>query len=96
MGDISYDFAHIQELSTQIQSVSQQIESLLGELSSEVAKLAAGWEGEAQETWHALQTKWNQEADDLKTTLHDLSSKVGQAGESMQHAESSITNKFSV
>ena len=96
MGDIAYDFAHIQELSSQIQSVAGQIESLLGELSGEVSKLAAGWEGEAQETWHVLQTKWNHDADELHKTLQDLSSKVGHAGESMQQAEGAITNKFTV
>ncbi|EFV15084.1 WXG100 family type VII secretion target [Segniliparus rugosus] len=94
MGDIAYDFGHIQELAQQIQTVSSQIEGLLGEIDTEVQKLASGWEGEAQATWHTLQTKWGHEADDLKGTLHDLSAKVGQAGEAMQHAEAAIGNKF--
>lgn len=94
MGDIAYDFAHIQELSSQIQSVAQQIESLLGELSSEVHKLAAGWEGEAQETWYALQSKWDNDAGELRETLEQLSSKVRDAGDAMHQAEGAITSKF--
>ena len=58
-----------------LSKVCDRIQEALETIGAENAKLLAGWEGDAQQEFLARQSRWNNDAEEIKNRLRQL---VGQ------------------
>ncbi|PXW31027.1 WXG100 family type VII secretion target [Nocardia sp. 348MFTsu5.1] len=92
---IKYNFAAIDELSTQLDSDFKQLEELAGTLKSEVARLHSNWESpQAAEAYGVAQQRWDTSFSDSRQLLTNLSTKVRDAGTTMQGADKRTAGYF--
>jgi WXG100 family type VII secretion target len=90
--NIKVTFGAIDSLATNIDGQVRQIESQLEELRSAITKLAQTWQGGAQESFQAVQNRWNQSADDLTNVLNRIGVAVHTAHDAYQHTEQQNTS----
>ena len=60
----------------------------------QTVQVANVWGGSGSEAYQATQQRWDSTAAELNYALSDLSSKVGEAGSSMQQTETQVTGMF--
>lgn len=81
-------------LSAQIRSGANGIKSQLEQLESEVGKLRASWNGEAQTAYDEAQRKWNQSLVALNTLLEQISSKTEEMAQGYVSTDKSAAGRF--
>ncbi len=89
---IKVDFGAISTLAGGIDTQVRNIEGQLEQLRAGIQKLAVEWKGGAQDAFHAVQTNWNNSADDLTAVLNRIATAVHAAHDSYRQTETSNTN----
>jgi WXG100 family type VII secretion target len=84
---ILVNFATISGAGSEVRATAARIQSQLDELKAGVTKIAASWEGAAQQGYQAHQKKWDDKAADLQQVLTQIGSSLDQAAESYQSTE---------
>ncbi|KAA9132418.1 WXG100 family type VII secretion target [Microbacterium caowuchunii] len=83
-------------LAQQIRGGANGIKSQLETLESEVGKLRASWNGEAQHAYDDAQRKWNQSLIALNTLLEQISSKTEQISQGYVSTDKSAAGRFTL
>jgi len=91
---VKYNFADLAELSGAIGNAHGNVDTLKGDINSSSNQLRANWDGQATESWNAVQTKWLQQCDNLLTALHQLSLTVQQNADDMAMTEARNAGLF--
>ena len=95
MGDIVYDFGGIDTISGSITAFVNHMNEKLGEVDRTFKNLLAnGWEGKGADAFNGCSAKWHGSADQMASTLHQLSAKVGKAGADMAAADAAAAARF--
>ncbi|MHA6763171.1 WXG100 family type VII secretion target [Streptacidiphilus sp. PAMC 29251] len=58
--------------SSRISDVNSQIQGELSRLNSLVESVTSGWQGEAAQSYHTLQTQWTEDASKLNKVLNEI------------------------
>ncbi|MFG2142476.1 WXG100 family type VII secretion target [Streptomyces sp. NPDC048650] len=86
-GQILVNFATIQQASQDVRGTANNIRQQLDDLEAGVKKIAASWEGAAQEGYQARQREWDQRAASLHSTLEAIAKALDQAAQNYQSTE---------
>ncbi|QHC25167.1 WXG100 family type VII secretion target [Streptomyces sp. GS7] len=86
-GQILVNFATIQQASQDVRQTAGNIRQQLDDLESGVKKVAASWEGAAQEGYQARQREWDQRAAHLQQTLEAIAKALDTAAQNYQSTE---------
>ncbi len=86
-GQILVNFATIQQASSDVRQTANNIRQQLDDLESGVKKIAASWEGSAQEGYQARQREWDQRAASLHSTLEAIAKALDTAAQNYQSTE---------
>jgi WXG100 family type VII secretion target len=82
--------------SSRISDVNSQIQQELSRLNSLVESVTSGWQGDAAQSYHQLQTKWNDDANKLNKVLNEIKEAIdstsAQYTSTEQEQHSSISN----
>ncbi|MGW6914066.1 WXG100 family type VII secretion target [Kitasatospora sp. NPDC054939] len=84
---ILVNFETVRSAGSEVRSTAQRINQQLEELKSGVKKIAASWEGAAQQGYQAQQQKWDTSAADLQQVLQTIGTTLDKAAESYQTTE---------
>lgn len=88
MGDhILVSFETIRNASNEVKQGAARIQNQLDDLKAGVQKIAASWQGVAQEGYQARQAQWDQSAADLQQALQQISVSLDNAAQSYQATE---------
>ncbi|GCD34453.1 MULTISPECIES: WXG100 family type VII secretion target [Streptomyces] len=87
-GQILVNFATISQAASDVRGTANNIRTQLDDLESGVKKIAASWEGAAQEGYQARQREWDQRAASLHSTLEAIAKALDQAAQNYQSTES--------
>lgn len=87
-GQILVNFATISQASQDVRSTANNVRRQLDELEAGVKKIAASWEGSAQEAYRAKQTEWDQRAASMQQTLEAIAKALDSAAQNYQATES--------
>jgi early secretory antigenic target protein ESAT-6 len=93
--NIKVDFGAISNLASGIDTQVHNIEAQLEQLRAGIQKLSVEWIGGAQDAFRAVQTNWNNSADDLTQILNRIATAVHSAHDSYRQTETSNTNVWS-
>ncbi|MFE2107683.1 WXG100 family type VII secretion target [Kitasatospora sp. NPDC059463] len=85
---ILVNFETIKSASAEVRRTAQTIKAQLEELKGGVTKIAASWEGAAQQGYQAHQTKWDQRAEHLQLVLEQIAKSLDDAATSYHNTES--------
>ncbi|GAU70039.1 hypothetical protein SSP35_16_00340 [Streptomyces sp. NBRC 110611] len=91
-GQILVNFSTISQASSDVRQTANRIRQQLDDLEAGVKKIAASWEGAAQEGYQARQREWDQRADHLHTTLEAIAKALDTAAQNYQATESKNAN----
>jgi WXG100 family type VII secretion target len=95
MSDIVYDFGGIDTISGSIAAFVSQMNEHLDEVDRTFKNLMAnGWEGKGSEAFSGCSARWHASANQMASTLHQLSQKVGNAGANMAAADAAAAARF--
>ncbi|MEU8685695.1 MULTISPECIES: WXG100 family type VII secretion target [Streptomyces] len=86
-GQILVNFATISQASSDVRGTANNIRQQLDDLEAGVKKIAASWEGAAQEGYQARQREWDQRAASLHSTLEAIAKALDQAAQNYQSTE---------
>ena len=86
-GHMLVTFGAINEAAMDTDSIAAQIAQQLSDLKAYLAPLVASWSGEASADFQALQSKWDQSAEDLNQILRQISQSLRTAGDNYQDTE---------
>ncbi|WP_431678635.1 WXG100 family type VII secretion target [Kitasatospora sp. KL5] len=89
---ILVNFSTIQNSASEIRQTAQRIQSQLDELKAGVQRIAASWEGAAQQGYQARQAEWDNKAADLQQVLGQIATTLDNAAQSYQATESKNAN----
>ncbi|MFJ1757982.1 WXG100 family type VII secretion target [Kitasatospora sp. NPDC088134] len=92
MAGILVNFSTIQNASTEVRQTASRIQNQLDDLKSGVQKIAATWEGAAQQGYQARQQEWDNKAADLQQVLGQIASALDNAAQSYQQTEDKNRN----
>ncbi|WP_016698375.1 WXG100 family type VII secretion target [Actinoalloteichus spitiensis] len=95
MSGIKVTFAEIQNASAEVTSAGNQLEETQNALKSRLAPIESSWSGEAMDAWHASQAKWDQGAEEIRTTIAAIGTALSQAAENYQAGEKANAARFS-
>ncbi|WP_327416286.1 WXG100 family type VII secretion target [Streptomyces sp. NBC_01233] len=84
---IRVTFAQLQSTRSDVQGTATRLRTELDDMKSLVAKLAAGCEGEASESWQRVQKDWETSTQQLHRIVSATQQALGQAAENYQAAE---------
>lgn len=87
-GQILVNFQTISQASQDVRTTANNIRRQLDELESGVKKIAATWEGSAQEAYQAKQNEWDQRASSMQQTLEAIAKALDSAAQNYQATES--------
>ncbi|HEY1974729.1 MAG TPA: WXG100 family type VII secretion target [Pseudonocardia sp.] len=87
MPAILVTFAAIESTRQHVTSTAQRMNQQLDELRQLVARLTAGWQGQAQEDYRAKQAQWDAAAADLNQVLGQIGVALGAAHEGYRNTE---------
>ncbi|MFK0120545.1 WXG100 family type VII secretion target [Streptomyces sp. NPDC090994] len=90
-GQILVNFQTISQASQDVRSTANNIRRQLDELEAGVKKIAASWEGAAQEAYQAKQTEWDQRANSMQQTLEAIAKALDGAAQNYQATEQKNT-----
>ncbi|MEU9133085.1 WXG100 family type VII secretion target [Kitasatospora sp. NPDC048540] len=84
---ILVNFSTIQNAGSEVRQTAARIQSQLDDLKSGVQRIAASWEGAAQEGYQARQAQWDAKAADLQQVLGQIATALDNAAQSYQATE---------
>ncbi|WP_377269149.1 WXG100 family type VII secretion target [Peterkaempfera sp. SMS 1(5)a] len=86
-GHILVNFGTIQNAGSEVRSTAGRIQQQLDDLKAGVQRIAASWEGKAQEGYQARQQQWDSSAADLHQVLNQIAGALDNAAQSYQQTE---------
>ncbi|MFD5700224.1 WXG100 family type VII secretion target [Streptomyces lasiicapitis] len=78
--EMSVKYGGLDAMTTELGNEARRLEENLADIKRAVAKVAAGWEGEAHQAYLLKQRKWDEHAQAIHTALMQIGQKVGMAG----------------
>ena len=93
---MSVQTAQVSALSAQIRTGAQGIRAEIERLESEVGKLRAAWNGDAQNSYDAAQRKWNQSLGEMQALLERISSSTEQIAQAYNQSDARNAGRFSM
>jgi early secretory antigenic target protein ESAT-6 len=87
-GQILVNFQTISQASQDVRSTANNIRRQLDDLEAGVKRIAASWEGQAQESYRAKQAEWDQRANSMQQTLEAIAKALDSAAQNYQATES--------
>lgn len=94
--DLKYNFAAIESVQAAINQFCDQMDAHLNEVDGKFkGMLQDGWTGPAADAFQGASDKWHKGADNMRTTLNLLASKVGNASVNFQQADHRASLRFS-
>ncbi|QKW21818.1 WXG100 family type VII secretion target [Kitasatospora sp. NA04385] len=87
MSGILVNFQTIQNASSEVRQTAARIQSQLDDLKAGVQRIAASWEGAAQQGYQARQSQWDAKAADLQDVLGRIAAALDNAAQSYQQTE---------
>ncbi|MGR8007916.1 WXG100 family type VII secretion target [Streptomyces hypolithicus] len=91
---ILVNYATITNASTDVKSTAGRIKQQLDDVEAAVKRVAASWEGEAQEGYQRKQREWDKTAASLHATLLKISTALQSSAENYQATEKSNANTW--
>ncbi|MFC7218324.1 WXG100 family type VII secretion target [Streptomyces polyrhachis] len=79
-GELLVTYAGLSQAASEIRRQSQELMADLEEIKSTVRTVAASWEGEAKQSYDAVQAVWDQNAQQVQAALAQISAAVETAG----------------
>lgn len=86
-GHILVNFGTLQNASAEVRSTAGRVQQQLDELKAGVQRIAASWEGKAQEGYQARQAEWDRSAADLQQVLNQIATALESAAQNYQATE---------
>ena len=81
MSEIQVKYDSLIAAANDIRSAARKIKAQLDDLQRDVRRVASTWEGEAKEAYQQRQAIWDREANELKTHLENIATKVAAASD---------------
>ncbi|MBI3227729.1 MAG: WXG100 family type VII secretion target [Mycolicibacterium cosmeticum] len=94
MSQQTWNFAAIMAGAADIHGSVGTTQSLLEEGEASLGRLASTWTGAAQESYQALQVRWNSTAAELNSALQNLAQTVDEAAQTMAQTETGVAGMF--
>ena len=92
---IKVTFAQVQATQEHAQSTVASMNNSLQELKSFLAPMVSTWQGQAAQTYHAKQARWDRAANDLNQVLAAIGRALGSANDGFRTTESQNAGRFS-
>lgn len=92
--EVKVTFGELGAAQSNISSTVNAVNSQLDDLKRFLAPMVSTWDGQAAETYNALQRQWDNAAMQLNQVLAQIATAVGVANEQYQAAESTNTSRF--
>lgn len=96
MQSMSVNPAQVSALSGQIRNGANGIRGELDNLESEVGKLRASWDGEAQVAYDQAQREWSKSLVALQQLLEQISGKTEEIAQTYTQSDKSSSARFSI
>lgn len=93
-GLVKVTFGELQAAQQNITGTVNAVNGQLDDLRSFLAPMVSTWEGQAAETYNALQRQWDTAAAELNQVLAQIATAVGTANDAYNQAEQANTNRF--
>jgi len=93
-GELKVNFAHLDQVATDIKQGAGRIDARLNRLENELAFLRSDWTGEARESYGAAKKKWDGATERMNVILTDLSQAVQEARVRYEETEKKNTGRF--
>lgn len=94
MQSMSVNPAQVSALAGQIRTGSTGIKTELDTLESEVGKLRASWDGEAQVAYDTAQREWNKSLVALQELLTQIASKTDEISQQYLKSDQTSASRF--
>lgn len=95
MSDIVYNFSGIDTLSGSISAFVSDMNEQLSSVDSVFKNLLGqGWQGKGADAFNGCSAKWHSSANQMASTLQQLSQKVGNAAANMAAADAAAAARF--
>ena len=94
MSEMNYDFAGIEGGAGDILNAVGQTHGLLDEGKGSLTTLANVWGGSGSDAYVAVQTRWDNTANELNQALQSLAQAISEAGQTMAQTEAGVTGMF--
>ncbi|MGW7197296.1 WXG100 family type VII secretion target [Streptomyces chryseus] len=91
---ILVNYATITNASTDVKNTAGRIKQQLDDVEAAVRRVAATWEGEAQEGYQRKQRDWDKTAANLHATLMKIAAALQNSAENYQATEKSNANTW--
>ncbi|MGW7054722.1 WXG100 family type VII secretion target [Streptomyces sp. NPDC054887] len=91
---ILVNYATITNASTDVKNTAGRIKQQLDDVEAAVRRVAATWEGEAQEGYQRKQREWDKTAANLHATLMKIAAALQSSAENYQATEKSNANTW--
>ncbi len=85
----------VNALAGQIRTGANEIRGSLEKLDSDVAKLRAGWSGEAQVAYDQAQLRWNKSLAELQQLLAQIANKTEEISSGYVNTDNNAAKRFS-
>lgn len=92
MSGILVNFQTVSQASQDVRTTANSIKSQLDDLEAAVKRVAATWEGSAQEGYQAKQRQWDQTAEHLHQVLMKISTALQNSADNYQSTEQANAN----
>ena len=90
----AWNFVALQGAVSELHGCHAQINALNDESKEALATLQSAWAGHGNESYAAVQQRFNQNTENMNNALNDLSRAIGDSGEAMQQTESGVAGLF--
>ncbi|WP_042435818.1 WXG100 family type VII secretion target [Streptacidiphilus anmyonensis] len=86
-GHIMVNFGTVSQAASDVRQTASNVQSQLDDLRAGVQRIAASWEGKAQEGYQARQREWDSAAADLHSVLVQIAGALDSAAQNYQATE---------
>lgn len=93
-GMLLVNFGALQNASADISKAISKLQHSLSQLERDGKRLTSTWGGDAQQAYHARQTKWQNASQDLQQILTNIKRAVDESAEDYLHTEKQATQRF--
>jgi len=83
------------QASRHVSDVNQQVQSELQSLMGRLEPLTSTWKGTSATSFHALKSRWNENAAKLNDALADISQAIATSGKTYDTADQNQQSSFS-
>ncbi|KLO25526.1 WXG100 family type VII secretion target [Mycobacterium haemophilum] len=90
----AWNFPAMQAAVADLQGSHTRIKGLLDECQGALATLQSSWQGSGNESYAAVQQRFNQNTENMNSALNDLSQAIGHSAEAMQQTETGVAGMF--